>query len=45
MRGRGCRLLVMSSVAGAVVGWPEHVHYVAAKAGVQGLVGSLALAA
>lgn len=43
MRGRGGRLLVTSSIAGAVVGWPEHVHYAAAKAGVQGLVRSLAL--
>ena len=43
MRGRGGRLLATSSIAGAVAGWPEHAHYTAAKAGVQGLVRSLAL--
>ncbi|MGL6280401.1 MAG: SDR family NAD(P)-dependent oxidoreductase [Gaiella sp.] len=41
-RGGG-RLLATSSVAGAAVGWAEHVHYTAAKAGIQGLVRSLAL--
>ena len=37
------RLLVTSSVAGAVQGWPDHAHYAAAKAGVVGMVRSLAL--
>ncbi|HSK17435.1 MAG TPA: SDR family NAD(P)-dependent oxidoreductase [Gaiellaceae bacterium] len=37
------RLLAVSSIAGAVQGWPRHVHYAAAKAGVVGLVRSLAL--
>lgn len=41
-RGGG-RLLATSSVAGASVGWAEHVHYTTAKAGIQGLVRSLAL--
>lgn len=40
--GRG-RLLATSSIAGAVQGWPRHAHYTAAKAGVVGLVRSLAL--
>jgi 3-oxoacyl-[acyl-carrier protein] reductase len=37
------RLLATSSIAGAVQGWSDHVHYTAAKAGVVGLVRSLAL--
>jgi 3-oxoacyl-[acyl-carrier protein] reductase len=37
------RLLATSSIAGAVQGWPRHVHYAAAKAGIVGLVRSLAL--
>jgi 3-oxoacyl-[acyl-carrier protein] reductase len=37
------RLLVTSSVAGTVQAWPEHVHYSAAKAGVVGMVRSLAI--
>lgn len=37
------RLLATSSIAGDVQGWPSHVHYTAAKAGVVGLVRSLAL--
>lgn len=41
-RGGG-RLLATSSVAGAIVGWPEHTHYATAKAGIQGMVRSLAL--
>src|SRR6476619_3780645 len=41
-RGGG-RLLATSSVAGACVGWAEHAHYATAKAGIQGLVRSLAL--
>jgi 3-oxoacyl-[acyl-carrier protein] reductase len=37
------RLLATSSIAGAVMGWPEHVHYTAAKSGIVGLVRGLAL--
>jgi 3-oxoacyl-[acyl-carrier protein] reductase len=37
------RLLVTSSVAGTVQAWPEHVHYSAAKAGVVGMVRTLAV--
>ncbi len=37
------RLLATSSIAGAVQGWPRHVHYAAAKAGIVGLIRSLAL--
>ena len=37
------RLLATSSIAGAVLGWPEHVHYTAAKGGIVGLVRGLAL--
>lgn len=37
------RLLATSSVAGAVQGWPRHVHYTMAKGGVVGLIRSLAL--
>jgi 3-oxoacyl-[acyl-carrier protein] reductase len=37
------RLLTTSSISGPVVGWPRHVHYAAAKAGLAGLVRSLAL--
>jgi 3-oxoacyl-[acyl-carrier protein] reductase len=37
------RLLATSSIAGAVQGWPEHVHYTAAKAGIVGLVRGLAV--
>jgi|SRR3954447_16302186 3-oxoacyl-[acyl-carrier protein] reductase len=41
-RGGG-RLLATSSVAGATVGWAEHTHYATAKAGIKGMVRSLAL--
>jgi 3-oxoacyl-[acyl-carrier protein] reductase len=41
-RGGG-RLLATSSVAGATVGWTEHTHYTTAKAGIKGMVRSLAL--
>jgi len=37
------RLLATSSIAGAFMGWPEHVHYTAAKGGIAGLVRGLAL--
>jgi 3-oxoacyl-[acyl-carrier protein] reductase len=41
-RGGG-RLLATSSVAGATVGWSQHTHYTTAKAGIKGMVRSLAL--
>jgi 3-oxoacyl-[acyl-carrier protein] reductase len=37
------RLLATSSIAGAFLGWAEHVHYTAAKAGIVGLVRGLAV--
>jgi len=37
------RLLATSSITGALMGWPEHVHYTAAKGGIVGLVRGLAL--
>jgi 3-oxoacyl-[acyl-carrier protein] reductase len=37
------RLLVTSSIAGTVQAWPEHVHYSAAKAGVVGMIRTLAV--
>ena len=37
------RLLATSSIAGAVLGWAEHAHYTAAKAGLVGLVRTLAV--
>jgi 3-oxoacyl-[acyl-carrier protein] reductase len=37
------RLLATSSIAGALMGWPQHVHYTAAKGGIVGLVRGLAL--
>ncbi|WP_107706260.1 SDR family NAD(P)-dependent oxidoreductase [Nocardioides allogilvus] len=37
------RLIATSSVAGTVSAWPEHSHYAAAKAGLVGLVRSLAV--
>jgi 3-oxoacyl-[acyl-carrier protein] reductase len=44
MRGaRYGRLLATSSVAGTVSAWPEHPHYAAAKAGLVGLVQTLAV--
>ena len=39
----GGRLLATSSIAGAHYGWPDHVHYTSAKAGIVGLVRTLAL--
>lgn len=41
-RGWG-RLLTTSSIAGIYQGWPRHAHYTAAKAGLAGLVRSLAV--
>jgi 3-oxoacyl-[acyl-carrier protein] reductase len=44
LRAQGSgRLLATSSIAGAHAGWPEHAHYTAAKAGLVGLVRTLAL--
>jgi 3-oxoacyl-[acyl-carrier protein] reductase len=40
-RGRG-RLLATTSTAGAIESWSEHAHYSAAKAGITGMVRSLA---
>jgi 3-oxoacyl-[acyl-carrier protein] reductase len=37
------RLIATSSVAGTVSGWPLHPQYAAAKAGIVGLIGSLAV--
>jgi len=37
------RLLATSSIAGAFQGWSEHAHYTTAKAGIVGLVRSLAV--
>jgi 3-oxoacyl-[acyl-carrier protein] reductase len=37
------RLLATSSIAGANQGWAQHAHYTAAKAGIVGLVRSLAV--
>jgi 3-oxoacyl-[acyl-carrier protein] reductase len=41
-QGRGA-VVCISSIAGAVVGWDDHWHYSAAKAGVTGLVRAAAL--
>jgi 3-oxoacyl-[acyl-carrier protein] reductase len=44
MKGAGYgRLLATSSVAGTVSAWPEHPHYAAAKAGLVGLIQTLAV--
>ncbi|UNC16614.1 SDR family oxidoreductase (plasmid) [Acidiphilium multivorum] len=39
----GGAMVAISSIAGGVYGWEEHAHYAAAKAGVLGLVRSLAV--
>jgi 3-oxoacyl-[acyl-carrier protein] reductase len=39
----GGSIIAVSSIAGGVYGWAEHAHYAAAKAGVLGLVRSLAV--
>lgn len=39
----GGAMVAISSIAGGVYGWGEHAHYAAAKAGVIGLVRSLAV--
>src|SRR5919202_1777220 len=42
-RGGFGRLLATSSIAGSLQGWSEHAHYTAAKAGLVGLVRTLAV--
>jgi 3-oxoacyl-[acyl-carrier protein] reductase len=37
------RLIATSSIAGALQGWAEHAHYTTAKAGLKGLVRTLAV--
>jgi 3-oxoacyl-[acyl-carrier protein] reductase len=39
----GGAMVAVSSIAGAVYGWEDHAHYAAAKAGVLGLVRSVAV--
>ncbi|MDL9978411.1 SDR family NAD(P)-dependent oxidoreductase [Microbacterium sp. ASV49] len=41
--GRGGSITAISSIAGGVYGWQEHAHYAAAKAGVLGLIRSIAV--
>ena len=41
--GAGGSVVAISSIAGGVYGWGEHAHYATAKAGVIGLVRSLAV--
>lgn len=41
--GPGGSVVAVSSIAGGVYGWQEHAHYATAKAGVLGLVRSLAV--
>lgn len=41
--GEGGSVTAVSSIAGGVYGWQEHAHYATAKAGVLGLVRSLAV--
>ncbi|MCZ2403862.1 SDR family oxidoreductase [Paenarthrobacter sp. Z7-10] len=41
--GGGGAMVAVSSIAGGVYGWEEHAHYAAAKAGVLGLVRSVAV--
>ena len=41
--GAGGSIIAISSIAGGVYGWGEHAHYATAKAGVIGLVRSLAV--
>ena len=41
--GAGGSVVAVSSIAGGVYGWAEHAHYATAKAGVIGLVRSLAV--
>jgi 3-oxoacyl-[acyl-carrier protein] reductase len=41
--GAGGSIVAVSSIAGGVYGWGEHAHYATAKAGVIGLIRSLAV--
>lgn len=44
MRARGFgRIVAVSSLMGSPWGWPNHVHYSASKAGIEGLIRSLAV--
>lgn len=43
MAPSGGAMVAVSSIAGGVYGWAEHTHYATAKAGVVGLVKSLAV--
>ncbi|GAA3696534.1 SDR family NAD(P)-dependent oxidoreductase [Arthrobacter ginkgonis] len=43
MSGTGGSLVAISSIAGGVYGWAERAHYATAKAGIIGLVKSLAV--
>jgi len=36
-------MVAVSSIAGGVYGWEEHAHYAAAKAGILGLIRSVAV--
>ncbi|GAA1821471.1 SDR family NAD(P)-dependent oxidoreductase [Nesterenkonia flava] len=40
---RGSSIVAISSIAGGVYGWGEHAHYAAAKAGLLGLIRSVAV--
>lgn len=40
---RGSSIVAISSIAGGFYGWQQHAHYAAAKAGVLGLIRSLAV--
>lgn len=41
--GPGSSMIAVSSIAGAVYGWPDHAHYATAKAGLIGLIRSLSV--
>lgn len=41
--GAGGSIVAISSIAGGIYGWQEHAHYATAKAGVIGLIRSLAV--
>ena len=41
--GDGGAMVAVSSIAGGIYGWEEHAHYAAAKAGVLGLIRSVAV--
>ncbi|GAB3650456.1 SDR family NAD(P)-dependent oxidoreductase [Zhihengliuella somnathii] len=41
--GEGSSIVAISSIAGGIYGWEQHAHYATAKAGVLGLMRSLAV--